>query len=196
MSRRDVVHLMQAAPVVAPLVVRRAADINPQPVLWLWPGRIARGKVTMLAGHPGLGKSQLALGIAAIVTSGGLWPVDRARAERASAIILSADDDPADTIRPRLEASGAGLERCHIIEATQDIGGDGRPQRRGFSLVDDLARLDAELRRLDDASLIIIDPITAYLGAVDSHRNAEVRRLLAPLAELAAQRRVAEASHR
>jgi putative DNA primase/helicase len=191
MSRRDVIRLTQAAPVVAPLLVRRVADIDPQPVLWLWPGRVARGKVTMLAGHPGLGKSQLALGIAAIVTSGGQWPVDRARAERGSAIILSAEDDPADTIRPRLEAAGADLERCHIIEAAQDIGDDGRPQRRGFSLVEDLARLDAELQHLDDATIVVIDPITAYCGAVDSHRNAEVRGLLAPLAELAAQRRVA-----
>jgi putative DNA primase/helicase len=184
MSQRDVIRLSQAAPVVTPLVIRRVSEIEARPVLWLWPSRVARGKVTMLAGHPGLGKSQLALAVAAIVTSGGLWPVDGTRAERGSVIILSAEDDPADTIRPRLEAAGADLTRCHVIEAAQDLGDDGKPRQRGFSLVHDLARLDAELRRLGDVVLVIIDPITAYLGATDSHRNAEVRAVLAPLAEL------------
>src|SRR5580700_3133822 len=104
MSQRDVIRLMQGAPVIAPLVTRRASEIEARPVQWLWPGRISRGKVTMLAGHPGLGKSQLALAVAAIVTAAGAWPVDRTRAKRGSAIILSAEDDPGDTIRPRLEA--------------------------------------------------------------------------------------------
>jgi len=91
------------------------ADIAPRSVQWLWPGRIARGKVTMLAGHPGLGKSQLALAIAAIVTTGGRWPVDGFRAECGSAVILSAEDDAEDTIRPRLEAAGADLARRNNI---------------------------------------------------------------------------------
>ena len=94
MSQRDVIQLALATPAVAPLLVRRVSEIEAQPILWLWPGRIARGKVTMLAGHPGLGKSQLALAAAAIVTSGGQWPVDGTRAERGSVIILSAEDDP------------------------------------------------------------------------------------------------------
>jgi hypothetical protein len=191
MSRRDIIRLMRDAPVIAPLVVHRVADIEARSVQWLWPECIACGKVTVLAGHPGLGKSQLALGIAAIVTSGSRWPVNGARAESGSVVILSAEDDPADTIRPRLEAAGANLTLCHIIEATQDIGDDGKPRRRGFSLVDDLARLGAELRRIGNVALVIIDPITAYLGAIDSHRNAEVRAVLAPLAELAAQHGVA-----
>jgi putative DNA primase/helicase len=181
----------QAAPDGQALVTRCVADIEPQPVRWLWPGRIARGKVTMLAGHPGLGKSQLALDIAATVTTGGRWPVDATRAERGSAVILSAEDDPADTIRPRLDAANADLARCHVIEAVQDIGDGGAARRRGFSLIEDLARLDGELRRIGDTALVIIDPITAYLGAIDSHRNAEVRAVLAPLTDLATQHGVA-----
>jgi putative DNA primase/helicase len=160
MPRRDVIRLIQGAPGIAPLVIRRASEIEARPVQWLWPGRIACGKVTMLAGHPGLGKSQLALGIAAIVTAAGEWPVDRTRAKQGSVLILSAEDDPGDTIRPRLEAAGADLTRCHIIEAAQDIGADGKLRQRGFSLIDDIARLDAELRRLGDVVLVIIDPIS------------------------------------
>jgi hypothetical protein len=96
------------------LEIRRVSDIEARPVNWLWPGRIARGKVTMLAGHPGLGKSQAALAIAAIVTIGGRWPVDRVPAERGSVIIMSAEGGPEDTIRPRLEAAGADLACCHV----------------------------------------------------------------------------------
>jgi hypothetical protein len=190
-TQPDVIRLIGAVPVIEPLVTRCVAEIEARPVCWLWPGRIARGKVTMLAGHPGLGKSQLALAIAAIVTAGGHWPVEGALAERGSAVILSAEDDPADTIRPRLEAAGADLTCCHVIEAVQDIGEGGEARRRGFSLLEDLARLDVELRRIGDVALVIIDPITAYLGVIDSHRNAEVRAALAPLADLAAQHAVA-----
>jgi putative DNA primase/helicase len=130
MAPRDVIHLRQTAPVVAPLVVRRMADIEARPVHWLWTECVARGKVTMLAGHPGLGKSQLALAVVAIVTSAGQWPVDRTRAERGSAVILSAEDDPEDTIRPRVEAGGADLTRCHIIEAAQGCGRRSRCDHR------------------------------------------------------------------
>lgn len=191
MSRRDVIRLIEPAPVIAPLVIRCIADIEAQPVRWVWRDRIPRGKVTMIAGHPGTGKSQLALGIGATVTIGNRWPVDGATTEKGSVIILSAEDDAADTIRPRLDAAGADLSRCHVIEAAQDIGNDGKLRRRGFSLIDDLARLDAELRRIGDVVIVIIDPITAYLGSTDSHRNAEVRAALAPLAELAAQHTIA-----
>ena len=167
------------------------ADIAPRSVQWLWPGRIARGKVTMLAGHPGLGKSQLALAIAAIVTTGGRWPVDGFRAECGSAVILSAEDDAEDTIRPRLEAAGADLARCYIIGAVRDRCDGGREIRRGFSILEDVPRLAMRLAEIGDAALVVIDPITAYLGTTDSHRNAEVRAALTPLADLAAQQHIA-----
>jgi hypothetical protein len=190
MPPRDVIRLVTDATAITPLATRCVADIAAQPVRWLWRKRIARGKVTMLAGHPGLGKSQIALDFAATVTTAGTWP-DDACAERGSVIILSAEDDPADTIRPRLEAAGADLKRCHIIEAAQDAEGGNKPKRRTFSLVKDIPRLDAELRRIGDVALIIIDPISAYLDQVDSHHNAEVRAVLAPLAELAGRRSIA-----
>lgn len=53
------------------LAYRRVSDIEAKPIRWLWPGRIARGKVTVLAGHPGLGKGQAAVSLAAVVTTGG-----------------------------------------------------------------------------------------------------------------------------
>jgi len=155
-------------------------------------GRAASpGKVTMLAGHPGLGKSQLALAIVSIVTTGGRFPVNGARAECGSAVILSAEDDAEDTIRPRLDAVGADLARCRVVGAVHDRDDTGRDHMRGFSVVDDMPRLATALAEIGDAVLVIVDPITAYLGATDSHRNAEVRSALTPLTHLAAEHRVA-----
>jgi putative DNA primase/helicase len=78
-----------------------------------------------------------------------------------------------------------------VIEAAQDIGDDGKPRRRGFSLVEDIVRLERQLQQIGDVRIVIIDPITAYLGKIDSHHNAEVRAALAPLADLAAKRGIA-----
>jgi len=167
-------------------VYRRVADIQPKPIRWLWPGRIARGKVFMLAGHPGLGKSQAILSMTAIVTTGGVWPADRTPSERGAVIILSAEDDAEDTIRPRLEAAGADLKRAYILDAVREPNKDGASTKRPFNLTEDIDRLRNLARVLGDVALIVIDPVTAYLGRVDSHRNAEVRAVLAPLAEMAA----------
>ncbi len=170
------------------LVTRRLSDINAKPVFWLWPGRIARGKVSIIAGNPGLGKSQITASIAAIVTTGGRWPVDSSQCIPGDVVFLSAEDDPADTLRPRLEAAGANLHRVHVMDAViVGYTGEGQQQNRAFSLQRDLEGLSVKLAELGNVAAVVIDPITAYLGDVDSHRNAEVRALLAPLSELAAQ---------
>lgn len=170
------------------IAYRRASDIQAKPISWLWPGRIARGKVSMLAGNPGLGKSQLTASMAAVVTTGEIWPVDRARCERGNVIILSAEDDPEDTIRPRLEAAGADLSRVFILDAVVEaFNADGEEIKRAFNLKIDLARLGRMLDEIGGAAMIVIDPITAYLGEADSHKNAEIRALLAPVSDLAAK---------
>lgn len=107
-------------------------------------------------------------------------------------VFLSAEDDPADTLRPRLEAVGANLNRVHVIDSVV-LGhtGDGQPLNRTFSLQRDIQALAGKLTELGDVAVMFIDPITAYLGDVDSHRNAEVRALLTPLSDLEAQRNTA-----
>jgi putative DNA primase/helicase len=165
-----------------PFSFRRLSDIQAKPIRWLWPGRIARGKVSMLAGHPGLGKSQLTASMAAIVTTGGYWPVDKTRCERGNVVFISAEDDVADTIRPRLEAAGADLDRVVILDAVLE---DGGTRQRAFNLKADLSRLGQMLEYIGDVALVVIDPITAYLGNTDSHKNADMRALLSPLGELA-----------
>ncbi|HWQ39359.1 MAG TPA: AAA family ATPase [Burkholderiales bacterium] len=170
------------------VLTRCAADITARPVRWLWPGRIARGKVTLLAGNPGLGKSQICASLSAIVSTGGLWPVDRARCERGSVLIVSAEDDPEDTIRPRLDAAGADLRRVHILDAVAERAPDGTIRRRGLVLTRDIERLDRALAELGDVALVVVDPITAYMGDIDTHRTADVRAALARLVDLAARR--------
>jgi putative DNA primase/helicase len=162
------------------------SQVTPRSINWLWPGRIARGKLSIVVGNPGLGKSQVCASLSSVVSNGGLWPVDRTRADRGSIVILSAEDDPEDTIRPRLEAAGADLDKVYILEAIRYQTEKGEPAHRGFNLSQDIGRLGSLLHELGDAALVIIDPITAYLGDADSHKNAEVRALLAPLQEMAA----------
>jgi putative DNA primase/helicase len=175
----------------APLIFRRLSDVQAQPIHWLWPGRFARGKVSMIAGNPGLGKSQVTANLAAIVTTGGQWPVDGGTSKFGSVIFLSAEDDAADTIKPRLEAAGADTTRCYILDAVRDLDATGEARVRSFNLQCDIDRLAALLEDISDVALVVIDPISAYLGGTDSHKNADVRAVLAPLAELAARHAVA-----
>lgn len=173
------------------LVYQRLADIPARPIHWLWPQRLARGKLSLIVGSPGLGKSQVCASLTAVVSTGGQWPVDRHHAEAGNVIILSAEDDAPDTIRPRLEASGADLRRVYILQAVKQIQENGEDEIRTFNLLADVAKLAALCEEIGDVALVIIDPITAYMGATDSHKNAEVRSTLAPLQDLAAKRGIA-----
>jgi putative DNA primase/helicase len=169
------------------LIIRRASEIAPEPILWLWPGRVAIGKQTLIAGEPGLGKSQLSIGIIATVTVGGLWPGSQDRAPLGRAIILSAEDDAADTIIPRLIAAGADLSRVDIISAVRNETG----ARRTFNLQADLALLEQYIEAKKDVRVVKIDPISSYMGAVDSHKNTDVRSVLEAVGEMAARHHVA-----
>src|SRR4051812_25340935 len=100
-----------SASLVRPSTVVRLADVFPEKVAWLWPGRIPAGKITVLDGDPGLGKSTLALDLAARVSMGASMPDGSSGVGRASVVLLSAEDGLADTIRPRLDAAGADASR-------------------------------------------------------------------------------------
>ena len=158
-------------PTGSSLISRRASEIKPEHVEWLWPGRIAVGKQTCIAGDPGTGKSQLSVSVAAAISSGGEWPCGEGRAPLGNVIIFSAEDGASDTIIPRLIAAGADLNRIHIVDAVGTEAGG----RRGFNLQADLKLLEEKIDEIGDVGLIVIDPISSYLGKTDSHKNAEVR---------------------
>ena len=167
------------------VVVTRAADLTPQKLLRVWNGRFFRGKIGFIAGPPGDAKSQIATFMASTVSTGGNWPYDEGAASRGDVIFITAEDGAADTIRPRLEAAGADLDRVHIIEKVNDQWGP-----RSFNLLSDLGPLDEIIQRLPKPRLLMIDPINACLNSTDWHRfnpNSvpQVRALLGRLEMLA-----------
>ncbi len=159
------------------IAITCAADLRMEPVQWLWNGWLPRGMLALLAGAPGAGKSTLAMAFAATVSSGGRWP-DGTRCEPADVVIWSGEDDPKRTLAPRLAAAGADLRRCHFVESTRDAEGP-----RPFDPATDMPRLARVLERIRPA-LLVLDPIVSAVTG-DSHKNAEVRRGLAPVVELA-----------
>ena len=163
------------------------ADIKPLTVEWLWRGRVPLGMLTMFAGDPKLGKSFVTLTMAAAVSRGAPMPFGDVPDGPASVIIMSAEDDASRTIVPRLIAAGADLSRIHTIESIRMLDGIDAPP----SLDTDLLAIEVAANRLGDCRLILIDPITAYLGGIDDHRNADLRALLAPLNDLAERQRIA-----
>jgi putative DNA primase/helicase len=160
------------------------ADVEAREVRWLWPGRIPLGRITLLVGRPGEGKSFFTMDAASRVSTGSPWP-DDAPCERGSVLIISGEDDPADTIRPRLDAHHADVSCVHLLSMVRRIGENGKPFEVMFSL-HDLHALEAALQRIPDCKLIVIDPIGSFLGGdIDAHRDNEVRSILAPVAKLA-----------
>jgi hypothetical protein len=170
-----------------------ASDIKAESIDWLWKFRIAIGKISMLAGFPDQGKSQIAMNIAATVSRGGEWPNGEGKAEQGAVVILSAEDDAADTLIPRLIAAGADMNQIIALTSmVKDQGGN-----RVFSIADDLVRLSAlmqhEKANTRNVKLLIVDPISAYMGGknkTDTFRNSDVRALLTPLAEWLGRHRV------
>ncbi len=152
------------------------ADVEPEDVSWLWHPYIPLRKLTLLMGDPGLGKTWLALAIAAGVSKGefGTEP------SGADVIFLTAEDGIADTLRPRLESLGADLVRVHILDHIRESNGKERP----VSLADVEMIESAVSER--SAALLVIDPVQGFLGpGVDFHKANDIRPLLAALARMA-----------
>ena len=195
-TREDLVALVKASPLWSEAsqserpaasetgaVVVRLSEVTPVPVRYLWQDRIAVGKLNLLVGDPGLGKSFISYDVAARVSTGAAWP-DAGHAPRGSVVLLSAEDALADTVRPRLDALSADVTRIHALTAVRVADG---PERQ-FSLAQDVAQLEAVLATTG-ATLVIIDPLSAYLGGkADSYKDPDVRGLLAPLAALRGRR--------
>ena len=171
------------------LVLERAADIEPQPLEWLWPGRIPMGRLTLIAGEPGVGKSLVTLDLAARVTRGAPWPDDPDRPQRKAGhvLIVGPDDELRATVVPRLICAGARLERTFCASGVYNkhpfpaLG-----SKRGFRLPDDIPSLRNTIVELAPVRLIVLDPLWAFLGGRPEHRITTGPDILAPLADLAA----------
>ena len=162
----------------------RGSDVRPEPIPWLWHGWLAAGKLHILGGAPGTGKTTISMALAATVTTGGRWP-DGSPSPLGNVVIWSGEDDPTDTLVPRLTLSGADLSRVYFVGCVKDGN-----ERRSFDPARDMEALRRSLVEVGDVLLLIVDPIVSAIAG-DSHKNAEVRRGLQPLAELAASTRCA-----
>lgn len=162
------------------VVLTNGADLTPEPVIWLWPYWLARGKLHLLAGAPGQGKTTIAMAMAATVSIGGRWP-DGSRCEPGNVLIWSGEDDPADTLLPRLIASGADRARCFFVSGTRFAG-----ELLAFNPATDMRELERQALAIGGVSLLVVDPVVSAVAG-DSHKNAEVRRDLQPIVDLASR---------
>lgn len=159
----------------------RLSDVVVEQVGWLWNRRIPLGKITVLDGDPGNGKSVLTTDIAARLSVGRTFP-DGQPCEAAGVVIMNAEDGLADTIRPRLDAAGGDPSRVLSL-ATVPVGDEG--DERHLTIPEDIPTIEEGIRVIS-AKLVIIDPLMAFLsGRSDAHKDQDVRRALAPLARMA-----------
>jgi hypothetical protein len=163
-------------------------DVEIQPVEWIWKLRLPFGKLVVLDGHPGEGKSTLALDIAARASAGQPMPDgEQGYGAPFETIILSYEDDPADTLAPRVLAAGGDLGRVHFI------AGVSRRDEEPYlpALPQDLDLLDRELQERPEVRLVIVDPLMAALGqGIDSHNDQSTRQVTSRLNRIAADRGV------
>jgi putative DNA primase/helicase len=168
--------LLEGARVVK---IRCGADIKPLAIDWVWLGWLPAGKLTILAGAAGTGKTTLALALAAVLTTGGRWPDGSASKRKGNVLIWSSEDVADDTLVPRLIASGADMGRCHFIEGIAQ-NGESVP----FDPSQDIPELHRAVERIGGVALLIIDPIVSAVAG-DMHRANDVRRSLQAVVDFA-----------
>ena len=155
-------------------------DVRERTAAWLWPNWLPLGKLAILDGDPGLGKSTMLFDLAARVSKDGIMP-DGTPGASGGVLILNAEDDPEDTIKPRLRVAGADMARVFQVS---EVGPAGA--RRVPRIPADTALL-GQLARQCAARLLIIDPFVAFLAGVDINRDQDIRQALLHLSGLAGQ---------
>ena len=170
--------IKKVTPVQDGVILLCGSDLKPEPVQWLWYEWLAKGKLHLLAGAPGQGKTTIAIAFAATVTSGGRWP-DGSKCEVGNVLVWSGEDDPADTLLPRLMASGGDRSRVYFVDSTRIAG-----ESLSFDPARDMKALQAAADKIGDVRLLIVDPIVSAVAG-DSHKNTETRRALQPLVDMA-----------
>lgn len=166
--------------------VKRASSIAPEILTWLWPNRIPYGKLTLFAGHPGVGKGMATMYIAACTTKGSGWHECTNINAPAEVLIVSSEDAAGDTLIPRLMAADADMDKVIIVS---DVTAD--KIQKEFSLQTDIPALRELLEANPDIKLVIIDPIMNHLGGLKANSEQEVRSAMSPLAKLAEKHGIA-----
>jgi AAA domain len=159
----------------------KALNVKGEKIDWLWPDVIPMGKLTLLAGQPGVGKGCATVDIIARASTGAAWPKNvKNTLPPMESLLISSEDSASDTLVPRLIAAEADLSKVNIHNHTITAEGE-----KGFSLDTDLPTLREYLENNPDIKLVIIDPISNHLGSLSLNREQEVRKVLTPLGKLA-----------
>jgi putative DNA primase/helicase len=166
------------------LQIKSGGDYRMRKIEWIWPGWLARGKLHLLGGQKGAGKSTISFDLLAQITVSGKLP-DETRAPLGDVLIWSAEDDIEDTILPRIVAAGGDRTRVRFVDKIA-IGGI----TRAFDPAIDMPALRAALQKFPELLAVMIDPIVSATAG-DSHRNTETRRGLQPVVDLAIERNIA-----
>ena len=161
-------------PVTAALL--RMSEVESEPIDWLWERWIPGAMFTILGGYAGDGKSTVMASIIAALTTGAPLPDGAVPARRTNVLLLSAEDDAAFAIRPRLDLHGADTSRVLAVQGA--LREDGRT--RWFDLKRDVA-LMRDAIRVHDIGLVVIDPLSSYLPRSDRNNEGEIRDTLQPL---------------
>lgn len=162
------------------LQIVNMSNIQAQPINWLWYGWLPLGKMTILAGAGGCGKTNLSLALIATITTGGNFP-DGSKCENVGKVLIySTEDDPADTLLPRLMANGADVSKIDIIAGRINDKGENEP----FDPSQDFPKIEQYIKSNPDIKLLMIDPIVSAVGG-DMNKANDVRKSLQPLVDLA-----------
>ncbi len=171
-----------AAPQEGDPVLTWFSDIKPEEVRWLWDRRIPYGKLTLMVGDPGDGKSYLSLALATAVSRGAALPFTSSSGNPGRVIVANYEDGAGDTIRPRLDRMGADVGRIAHLEGVIDKTGTHRPFHSS-----DITRLESQIRAIPDLRMLIVDPIASLVGGqIDMAKDNQMRAAATgPLAALA-----------
>ncbi len=177
-----------APPAERALRVRPFADLSMRPTRWLVPDFIPLGAVTTIAGDGGYGKSTLTLHLAASLSRGRpCFGLEYDAPPPRRVLLVGCEDSAEATVLPRLAAAGADLAHVLNVEDVEDVEGADATARTPFTLAPPaIAALERTCRALGEVGAVIIDPVSAFVpGAIDDHKDADVRAMLRPLAEMA-----------
>ena len=170
----SIVSIKSKKSIPQPLRGRRLSEIPSREISWLWQARIARQSLTILTGRTSVGKSWVLCDAVTRLSNGRKLDGDPQEQTPVQTAWIGAEDAPDAILRPRLESMGADLSCIHILDVPGDV----------ISLREDLRRIQTYVTE-NDCGLVILDPLNAFMPRVDTYRDAEIRQVLGPIAQMA-----------